>query len=386
MSIAIFVTKIRHPDGYRECAFKFINMEDIRGKFPVLQKCIYVNTASSGLPYDDLMEWRQQHDQAFLNGGSMMRGDAHSLITETRKTVGQFFGCKYENVALLQNFSIGINMLLEGFDKKEKVLFLENDYPSVVWPFERRGFSFSFAKTDENLEQNILQKIAEEDITILAISVVQWLNGIKIDLDFLKKLKAEYPHLLIIADGTQFCGTADFNFKDSGIDVLGASSYKWLLSGYGNGFMLFKDSVKERSALKTIGFNAANADKSKKDSVRFAKRFEPGHLDTLNFGSLKFSLDFLNGLGKQNIERKLHELSEKAKNELGNLGLLEDRVLDRNLHSTIFNIKGNDSLFEILTNENIICSQRGDGIRLSFHIYNSTNDIDEIIKVLKTRM
>lgn len=358
-------------------------MQDISTKFPVLQEHIYANTASSGLPYEDLMEWRRQHDQAFLNGGSMMRNNAHVLITKTRETVGRFFGCKYENVALLQNFSIGMNMLLEGLDKKEKILFLENDYPSVAWPFERRGFSFSFARMDENLEQNILQKVVEDEITILAISVVQWLNGIKIDLDFLKKLKVEYPHLLIIADGTQFCGTADFNFEDSGIDVLGASCYKWLLSGYGNGFMLFKDAVKERSALKTIGFNATNADKSKKDTVRFARRFEPGHLDTLNFGSLKFSLEFFEQLGKDNIEKKLQELSAYAKKELTDLGLLQNKVVYRKEHSTIFNITGDEALFKTLTDENIICSQRGDGIRLSFHIYNSKDDLDKIVKVLK---
>lgn len=359
-------------------------MENIREKFPVLQNHIYANTASSGLPYTDLMEWRRKHDQAFMEGGSMMRDNAHAAISKTRETVGRFFGCKYENIALLQNFSIGMNMLLEGLDKTEKVLFLSNDYPSLAWPFERRGFSFSFAKIDENLERNILRKIEEDKISILAISIVQWLNGVKIDLGFLKKLKAQNPDLLIIADGTQFCGTAEFDFENSGIDVLGASCYKWLLSGYGNGFMLFKDIVQERSNLKTIGFNATNANKSKKDTVRFARRFEPGHLDTLNFGSLKFSLEFFEKLGKQNIESKLNELSTYAKKELTDLGLLQNEVLQRAEHSTIFNIKGDKVLFDALAKENIITSLRGDGIRLSFHIYNTTNDIDEIVKVLKT--
>ena len=79
-------------------------------------------------------------------------------------------------------------------------------------------------------------------------------------------------------------------FEDSGLDVLGASSYKWLLAGYGNGFMLFKDRVKEFSKVETIGFNAANTNPELKNSIRFAKHFEPGHLDTLNFGTLKHSL------------------------------------------------------------------------------------------------
>jgi len=148
--------------------------------------------------------------------------------------------------------------------------------------------------------------------------------------------------------------------------------------------MLFKDSVKERSALKTIGFNATNADKSKKESVRFARRFEPGHLDTLNFGSLKFSLEFFEKLGKKNIENKLQELSEYAKNELTDLGLLQEAVVRRSHHSTIFNIRGDEALYSALTDQKIVCSQRGSGIRLSFHIYNSKNDIDKIVKILKT--
>ena len=49
--------------------------------------------------------------------------------------------------------------------------------------------------------------------------------------------------MLIIADATQFCGTAPFNFNESAIDILGGSGYKWLLGGYGNGYILFKDQL-----------------------------------------------------------------------------------------------------------------------------------------------
>ncbi len=361
-------------------------MQDVRSKFPVLQNYIYANTASSGLPYSDLMEWRTEHDRLFFNGGSLMRDGAHELITKTREAVARFFNCKYDNVALLQNFSLGLNMLLEGLGDSERILFLENDYPSVSWTFEKRGFKSSFVKIDGSLEHQISEKIEKEGISILALSLVQWLNGIKIDLEFLKNLKAKHPELLIIADGTQFCGTEIFDFEDSAIDVLGASCYKWLLSGYGNGFMLFKDKVKARVDIKTIGFNAANAQLAKKNEVRFAKRFEPGHLDTLNFGSLMFSLNFFEELGKENIERKLKKLAGKAKNELGDLGLLEEVVMKSKDHSTIFNIKGDESLFNKLVEQKIVASLRGNGIRLSFHFYNTINEIEAIVKVLKTAL
>ena len=96
-------------------------------------------------------------------------------------------------------------------------------------------------------------------------------------------MKKDFPNVLIIADGTQFLGTTNFDFETSAFDVIGASAYKWLLSGYGNGFMLFKEEVKSKCELRTIGFNAANAMPEKKDSIRFARRFEPGHLSCLNF-------------------------------------------------------------------------------------------------------
>ena len=360
-------------------------MKNTRKYFPVLSQYIYANTASAGLLNDKLMQWRQEHDLDFLIGGSAMKNKARfGLLPEVRKTVASFFGAKTENTALIPNFSLGLNMLLEGLDEKHRVLLLESDYPSVNWPFEYRGFQVFYAKIDENLEENIREKVRAENISVLALSLVQWVSGIKIDIDFLKSLKTEFPDLIIIADGTQFCGTSAFNFEDSGIDVLGASAYKWLLSGYGNGFMLFKDDVKEAFSIHTMGFNSAETDLSGKDDVHFAKQFEPGHLDTFNFGSLKFSLDYLSDLGIANIQLQLEKLTDKAKREFAELGLLNEAIVARKSHSSIFNIKGDRTLFNMLTEKGVVCSERGEGIRLSFHFYNTENDIDTIVKILKS--
>ncbi|MEB8330091.1 aminotransferase class V-fold PLP-dependent enzyme [Flavobacteriaceae bacterium KMM 6897] len=359
-------------------------MQKITKQFPIINQYVYANTAASGLLYDDLLDWRQEHDLDFLIGGSMMKAKAHKLIGNIRKTVGQFFGCDASNVALVPNFSIGINLLLEGLPKEHKVLLLEGDYPSLNWPFETRGYDLTKIALDEHLERNILEAVKTKGITVLALSLVQWLNGIKIDLEFLKTLKNGFPELIIIADGTQFCGTESFKFEESGIDVLGASGYKWLLAGYGNGFMLFKDSVKNTFSPKAVGFNSANIDLLGKDTIAFNKHFEPGHLDTLNFGSLKFSLDFLSKIGMDQITAHLKALSELAKSEFAALGLLEESVVNRTNHSTIFNIKGGDKLFQHLTEKDVLCAQRGEGIRVSFHIYNTEKDIQKIVKLLKS--
>ncbi|MBO0591890.1 aminotransferase class V-fold PLP-dependent enzyme [Cellulophaga sp. E16_2] len=359
-------------------------MQKIIKEFPILDQTIYANTAAYGIMYDGLLDWRQEHDLDYLIGGSDFKLKAAKLITQVRATVGAFFNCKNENVALVQNFSLGMNMLLEGLDNSNKVLLLDDDYPSLKWPFVSRGFDVHYvAILQGNLEEKIVEKIKSEKITILAISIVQWVNGIKIDLDFLAKLKAEFPELLIIADGTQFCGTEDFDFDNSAIDVLGASGYKWLLAGSGNGFMLFKEEIKNRFTLKTAGFNSANGVVDGFDAIKFVKHFEPGHLDTLSFGSLKCSLDFLSGIGMKVIGDANAALSAYAFQEFSKLEVLEATVLARDKHSTIFNIKGNQKMFDALLNNDIMCSQRGEGIRLSFHFYNTIKNVAKVINVIK---
>ncbi len=358
-------------------------MEKIRKEFPVTRKGIYANTAVYGPLYDSLLDWRQEHDLDFLIHGSDMRNRSLKILSDTRNTVGRFFDCKRENVALVSNFSTGLNFLLEGLKPKTKVLLLENDYPSLNWSFENRDFDISYLTMTVDVEQHIYDVIVKNKIEVLALSLVQWLDGFLIDLEFLKKLKVQLPSLILIADGTQFCGSRSFDFEASGIDVLGASAYKWLLAGYGNGFMLFSDTVQERFSLNTIGFNAANGEMEKKEDIRFAKKFEPGHLSCLNFGSLKFSLDFLNKLGMDAITEHNKALLTKAKEDFSELGLLTKEIVQRKVHSTIFNIRGDVKIFNRLIENNVLCAQRGNGIRVSFHCYNTQNEIDEIVKILK---
>ncbi|MFT6797588.1 MAG: cysteine desulfurase/selenocysteine lyase, partial [Maribacter sp.] len=56
----------------------------------------------------------------------------------------------------------------------------------------------------------------------------------------------------------------------------------------------------------------------------------------------------------------------------------------REAHSTIFNIKGDTALFKKLLENDVLCAQRGNGIRLGFHFYNTLNEIDEIVRIVKT--
>ena len=357
-------------------------MDNLRKGLPVLEQYTYLNTAASGLLPEKVWEFRQDHDMDFFLKASLLKEKMGEELTGVRESVGRFLHCAPNRVGLIPNFSYGFNSVLESIDKPVKALLLRNDYPSINWAVESRNFDVVYAEIDENLEDNILESIRKEKPYFFAFSLVQWINGVKLNLDFLKKLKAEFPDLILIADGTQYFGTEDFNFDESGIDIAVSSCYKWMNAGYGNGFMLFNESVQGRIAPKHLGFGSLQG-KYKAHEGNFIGKFEPGHYDTLNFGSLKVAIELIEQIGINVISEKIGELKNIARERFAKAGLLEDWTLKRDDFAPIFNIKGDEALYNRLKGEGIITSLRGEGIRVSMHYFNTEKDLNRLFKALK---
>lgn len=227
-------------------------MDNLRKGFPVLEQYTYLNTAASGLLPEKVWEYRQDHDLDFLLQASILKEKQGEVLTGVREAVGEFFSCQPNRVCLVPNFSYGFNSVLESIDKGKKALLLKDDYPSINWPVKSRDFEVVYAKIDEHLEDNILQQLEKERPDFFAFSIVQYINGVKLGIDFLKELKQKFPDIILIADGTQYFGTENFHFDDSGIDIAISSCYKWLNAGYGNGLCFLMKVWKEGYSLNTL--------------------------------------------------------------------------------------------------------------------------------------
>lgn len=351
-------------------------------QFPALNNCTYLNTASSGILSKKITSWRRFHDETFEKLGSGFRLTQDGFLKEVRANVARFFNAKAENTFLVPNCSFGLITFLDGLPAGQKFLLFEGDYPSVNYPVESRGFTCDYVKADEQVEAQLSAKIKSFKPTVLAISLVQYTNGIKIDLNFIKELKRVHPDLLIVADGTQYCGTERFDFESSGIDVLIASGYKWMLAGYGNGFVLLKDEAadylyqhRKTRPLPVEGFLTGR--------TALSLCFEPGHLDTLNFGTLNESVLFMEKMGTGVIENQIRTLAQKAKTAFTELGLLSEHVARSAQHSSIFNLEVSDGMMTTLAEANIIAISRGKGVRVGFHFYNTEADLDHLLQVIQ---
>lgn len=356
-------------------------MTSFKKHFPITKQCVYFNTPSSGLLPAPVLEYRQEHDLDFFVMGSAIKNGRDQLLTNVRESVGTLFSCAPNRVALVPNFSYGFNTLLEGIDTSKKVLLLEEDYPSLNWPFTTRDFEVSYTPIQADMEGGIESAFAKAQPDIFAFSVVQYISGIKIDLAFIKKLKTKYPDTLFFADATQYLGTERFDFDNSGIDVLGGSCYKWMNAGYGNGIFLFNEEVAQKVAPKTTGFNSQFG-KYKQQEGSFIGRFEPGHQDSLNYGSLGKAIDLINEIGMDTIEDRITTLGTKAKNAFIEKGLLDETVVSRPQHSSIFNLKGDQALVNKLEEQGIICMVRGEGVRVGLQYFNTEEELDILLNAL----
>ena len=110
--------------------------------------------------------------------------------------------------------------------------------------------------------------------------------------------------------------------------------------------------------------------------------FEPGHLDSLNFGTLNESLNYLAAIGFDWIEKTNQILSDKARLELSSRGLIPEWMVDRKYQSNIMSLPLEQKTVEQLAAAKILCSPRGAGTRVSFHFYNTEEDLNRLLQVL----
>lgn len=350
--------------------------------FPILKTCTYLNTAYSGLLSKEIAQWRQQHDAEFMQGGSNFRINATAVINELRENLAATFVVKKQNIFLGQNFSIGYNAVLDGLDKDYRFLLLHEDYPSLNYPVKNKGFQFLEVPINASLEQNIIDGIESFKPNVFAFSMVQYINGVKMDINFLRKLKANFPDLLLIADGTQFLGTAAFNFEQSGLDALVGSGYKWLLGGYGNGYIFLSDQLK-KALMSTPQHAELPNEPFAVGRDALSLRLAPGHLDSLSFGTLNQGLHYLNSIGLANVASTNATLATKARLALHAKGLIPDWIMERTAQSSIINIPLSQATNTNLEKENILCAARGSGTRIAFHFYNTEEDLSRFLAAIK---
>jgi len=298
-----------------------------------------------------------------------------------KRIISAFIDADENELALVPNFSFGLNAIIPSLHHHRNVLLFDDDYPSLTQPFLLNKFNISWVRQMDGFSfdlQEIEEIIANKSIDIAAVSHVQYQTGYCIDIQAISAICKRY-NVLLIVDGTQSLGAMPFSFHKSEVDIFISSNYKWMNAGYGSGIMAVKQKFLEKHEPRIGGFASFV---KKTDSWKYEPSilsYEPGHL---NYGGLLVLEDAIGlklKLGLQEIYEHNLSLARHLLLELKRLDLPVLGTYDLANRSSIICLPTSDKLVESLENDNVVFTVRNSSIRFGIHFYNTKEDINRVV-------
>ena len=319
----------------------------------------------------------------------------------TRIQIADLLGVSPDAIAHATSISDIIALIANGYplDKGDIVCSLDREFPSNILPWmraaETRGIDFQALKLGDHPVPTVdwLDEHLPQKTKIFNISHVAFDTGKRIDLVPMGKYLRDRD-VLFIVDSTQALGGLAVGTEEiKNIDVLVCASYKWLLGPYGHAFGYFSPKAVETIAHRggSWTFSPKFMDMSAlldytTDTLPGARKYDRGQgANMLAMSCLKAAVGFLSDVGLNYIQKhnasvrdyflahyphKKYSLATPPSN-MGNIVCLKTQ-------------KGTDpeALQNALREHNIDVSIRAGNVRLSFHVFNSISQVDELVEVL----
>ena len=351
----------------------------------------YFNTPRCGLASQSATDAAKLFLDEMVREGSERSLRFHTQDQdEVKRVIAEYFDSSEKNIALIPNFTWGLNGLASGMDRDRPVWQLQTDYPSVRLAFETKGFKLVKQATSDgyHLDYNkVSDEVKSSGAQAIVISEVQFATGFRADLDTLGEI-ALHHNVSLIIDSTQSAGVVPFNASQFSSRHPGlrwtysSSGYKWMNSGFGNGVLLVSD---EFIASHDPGVAGRDSMDMLPDGPKYTpgiRSFEPGHLPHSNFIMMLASLQQHLEIGQDKIWEHSSHLTEEAVGGLVELGyeVLGGMSKER---GAILSFNGSKEDLIRLNNAGVVCVMVKGKIRMGFHHHNAKEQIDFMLDVLK---
>ncbi|GAA4829561.1 aminotransferase class V-fold PLP-dependent enzyme [Saccharopolyspora rosea] len=327
----------------------------------------YLNTASIGVPPEDTVRAVTEAVARWGSGGDSAEG-FDPAVAAARDAFARLVGTTADRVAIGTTVSQLVGLVAASLPAGTRVLVARQDFTSVSFPFaaqQDRGVQVTEVDLDELPEQ-----AAHHDV--VAVSVVQSLDGRVVDLDALREASA---NTLVLLDATQAVGWMPLRL-DWAHWVVG-TAYKWLLAPRGAAWLaVHPDAPRLRP-------NHANwyAGEDRWDTVYGL----PLRLASSTRG-LDLSPAWLAQVGAAVSLGRLAELdmAEVARHCTGLADALRAELGLAPAGSAIVSVEVPGAVAK-LTAAGVRCAARAGRARMSFHLYNTVADVELAARALRDR-
>ena len=329
----------------------------------------YLNTASYGLPAAPAFAALQEALDEWRDGRTSWEGWTGS-VGRARASFARLVGCRAEDVAAGATVSELVGIVAASLPDSARVLTPDIEFTSNLFPW--------LAQEDRRVEVRTaplagLADAVDGRTTLVAVSAVQSATGELADLAAIREAASAHGALVLV-DATQACGWLPVAAVD--FDFLVAHSYKWLLSPRGAAFLAVRPERLDSLRPIHAGWWAAEDPLADYYGPPLRLAESARRLDSspawFSWVGTAPTLEVLERIGVDRIHAHDVELANRFR---AGMGLEPGR-------SAIVSVDLEEGA-EKLERAGIRAAVRAGGLRLSFHLYNTSAHVDAALEALR---
>ena len=370
-----------------------MDVSSIRRDFPVLRDWAYLDNAFVGLMPDQVRDGYAEYVDLWhrfdTTGDKTILQEWLAKARRVRRLVADFIHVSAEEIAFDMCTGSGLNIVVNGTDwrKGDNVVFPEWEHnPLHTHTTARHGVEPRVWRPKGGIfDTGDLEKLMDDRTRLVQVSQVSYVNGQRLDLGEV----AETAHsngAKVLVDATQAVGAIDVDYRRDDVDYVSFAPYKYLMGPTGLSFLYVKrENLAGLTPDRTGWKNQIWGGDNPEDPVDLdtAEKFEYGTLHFQGLYAMERSLEYLNNVGMDDVEKRNLMLSRYIYDRLSSLG--KKPFMPEPPESTVVSYfqKGAVELAARLKSMKIKVTGRsahGDHIRVSNHFYNTREDVDRLME------
>jgi selenocysteine lyase/cysteine desulfurase len=368
------------------------NWDDIRKRFPVTERVAYLNTAAAGPLTRATMDAGSDYYRQMMADGDLHWDEWLGKREQVRQQVARFINAEPDEIGLTTNTSSGMNIIVDALEGRGEVISCDLEFPVSTIPWMHRRIPVHLVKSVAGeVQTEAIHRAMTAKTGVISISYVQFSNGFRIDLERLGQEKTNHA---LVVNASQAAGVFEIDVKRMGIDALCATGHKWMLSGYGSGFVYLSRELLAQTKPRAIGWlSVADPYADRNDEIHLrqdaAARAELGCPHFAGIFALGAAVDLLTNIGITNIEQRALFLNRFLTNRLMDSGWNVLSPLDDEQFRSAETLVAADHPARVvaqLAEKGVIVTEKPQGIRIATHFFNNEDDIERLMEALGTKV
>jgi cysteine desulfurase/selenocysteine lyase len=369
-----------------------------RDQFPWTAEHIYLDHASIGPLPSRTLAAVEAYNRNRAAPYRLNHATLFDVLTRSRQLAGRLIGADPDEIALTVNTSYGLNLAARmlPLEEGDVVLTSDREFPANIYPWlmlKDKGVTLERVPVTEHGwpdEERILARLDDPRVRVLAVSLVQFHTGFRLDLDRLGE-RCRATGTMLVVDAIQALGVLPFDVRETPVDILSCGAQKWLCSPWGSGFMYVNRAWHDRLTPSFAGWTAfeGTADFTAITSyderwLPDARRYELISLPFQDFAGMNESLELLLSLDPGAIARHVLATHQPVLEMADRRGLRVTSPRDHHVSGMVcVEMPDLIAAHAALKENGITASRREGAIRISPHCYNTVEELEVVAGVLE---